>query len=91
MEKTDRIRPTTNTSDDGVGETAFRMQDLLTCFVPDNSLEIPNHLRERMGTSCSTEAIVRVIGMRYPKTHRLINGIFKSLGTDGDSCDLSSQ
>ena len=91
MEKTDRIRPTTNTRDDGVGKTIFRLQDLLTRFVPDDSLEVPNHLGEGMWAGCSAKAVVRVIGMRYPKTHGLVDGILKSLGPDGDSCDLSPQ
>ena len=77
VEQAHCVRTAAHAGDQGVGQPALQLHDLLFCFPADDGLEIPHHHRERMGAVDRAEHIVGVRNVRDPVAHGLVDGVLE--------------
>ena len=91
VEGADGVGTAADTSNDGVRQTAFLLQNLLLDFLGNHSLKVTNDGRERMRTHDGAENIVRVLNAADPLAEGLGNGILQGCGAAVDRMHLGAQ
>ena len=91
VEGADGVGAAAHTGDDGIGQSALFFQDLLLDLLGDDSLEVPHHLGEGMGTHGGADAVVGVMDAAGPLDHGLVDGILQSGGAALDGNHLRAQ
>mmetsp|Transcript_42448 Transcript_42448/g.102243 ORF Transcript_42448/g.102243 Transcript_42448/m.102243 type:complete len:260 (-) Transcript_42448:1324-2103(-) len=92
IEGTDRVRSTTDTCYDSIGElSVILLFKLFLNFLSDNTLEITDDGREWVRTDSRSDQVVCVAYVRDPVTHRLIDCILQSSLSGLDRNDLRTK
>ena len=75
IEAADGVGASAHTGDNGIGQPAFFLKDLLFDFFGNHRLKITDDGRERMGSHYRTEAVVGIGNSGSPLSHCLGNCI----------------
>jgi hypothetical protein len=73
MKQTDGIGTAAHTSDDGIRQSAARLQDLRACLMTDDGLQLAHDIGIGMRTDCRPQQIVGSIRIHHPVAHRLVD------------------
>ncbi len=88
VEGTDGVASTSDASHDGIRKFSNLLRELLLDLAANNSLEVADDGRERVGSDSRADAVVSGRKIGDPVTHGLVNGVLESLRSGIDGNDL---
>ena len=91
IEQADGVRAAPDASHQGIGKPPGLSQHLIPGFPADDGLKVPHHGRIGMWASDGADDVERVIDIRDPIAHRLIEGVLKGFRTRGYRHHLGAQ
>ena len=90
-ERSDGIRPTTDTCTNGVGKASNPIKALLTGLRRNDPLKLSHQFRERVWPRSGTDEVVGVLNMGHPISHGLVHGILQRARAGFHCNDLGAQ
>ena len=78
VEEPDRVRSAADAGNDRVGQPALGLHDLRAHLLPDDTLEIPHHLRIGRGAGSGADDVESVVDIGDPVAERLVEGVLES-------------
>ena len=85
------IAAAADTGQDSRGQFPFPFEDLLTCFLADDGLEVADHHREGMRTHGRADDVVRIVDAADPFAHGFVDGVLEDPRARRDGVDLGAQ
>ncbi len=77
VKETDGVRAATDAGDEGIGQFAFGLHDLLAHLTADDRLEVAHHLRIGMRARRRADDVVGVADVGHPVAERLVHGVLE--------------
>src|SRR5258708_29374720 len=75
--KADRVRPSANAGDNGIGQAPELIDHLRSRLAADDALEFAHHRRKGMRASRRTEKIMGVLEARRPVAERFVDRVLE--------------
>ena len=91
MEEADGVGAAADAGDDGVGQAAFLLHDLLARLGADHRLEVAHHLRIGVRAGGGADQVVGRLDIGHPVAQRLVHGVLERAVAGGDRMDLGAQ
>ncbi len=91
IKKADGVAAAAHAGEKRVRQPSNFRPHLAASFLPDYPLKLAHHERIRMRPQHRAQQVMRVLHVRHPIAHGLVNSIFERLAAGGNSNHLCTQ